>query len=276
MILGRGCLGTAVARPCLAVVFAGSICDSRLSYRLRITWTQVAGGHLKNLSAGNPGGTGRGRLTGRLRGILSIAALLLLFGAGTAASASSARRIACDQDAECERLRDEAQRLYEADKFQLALSALTSAYVIKPDPALLLNMGLTLLGLGRTQEALERCQQFELRVQKRTEQESQLLSLCKQNAQRLEEEARVKAKQAEEASVKAAAETAAAELAAAEKEKAERAQRERPLYKRAWFWGVLGGVVAAGVIVGVTVGVVTSPAYRTPADLEVFQVQLRF
>ena len=181
------------------------------------------------------------------------------------------------------RLRDEAQRLYEADKFQLALSALTSAYVLKPDPALLLNMGLTLLGLGRTQEALERCQQFELRVQKRTEQESKLLSLCKENAQRLEEEARAKAKQAEEASAKAAAdsakaaaEKAAAELAAAEKEKAQRAQRERPVYKRAWFWGVIGGVVAAGVITGVTVGVVTSPAYRTPADLEVFQVQLRF
>lgn len=274
MTLGSDGLGTAAARTCLAVVFAGSICDSKLSYRLRITWTQVAGGHVKNLSAGNPGGTGRGRLTGRLLGILGIAALLLLFGAGTAAAA--ARRISCDQDAECERLRDEAQRLYEADKFQLALSALTSAYVIKPDPALLLNMGLTLLGLGRTQEALERCQQFELRVQKRTEQESELLSLCKQNAQRLEEEARLKAKQAEEASVKAAAETAAAELAAAEKEKAQRAQRERPLYKRAWFWGVLGGVVAAGVITGVTVGVVTSPAYRTPADLEVFQVQLRF
>ena len=63
-------------------------------------------------------------------------------------------------------------------------------------------------------EALERCQQFELRVQKRSEQESELLALCKQNAQRLEEESRAKAQQAkadEEAKAKAAVATAAAE-----------------------------------------------------------------
>lgn len=194
------------------------------------------------------------------------------------AVAAAPRRISCDQDAECVRLRDEAQRLYDADKFQLALSALTSAYVIQADPALLLNMGLTLLGLGRQQEALERCQQFEVRMPKRSEQEAQLLSLCKQNVQRIEAESRAKgeeAKAAEEAKTKAAVATAATAAATAEKEKEAREIRARPLYKRPWFWGVIGGIVAAGVIAGVTAGVVTSPAYRTPADLEVFQVQLR-
>lgn len=201
--------------------------------------------------------------------------------AGVAAAAP--RQILCDQNAECKRLRGEAQRLYEEDKFQMAMSALTSAYVIKADPGLLLNMGLTLLGLERSQEALERCQQFELRVPKRSDQENQLLALCKQNAQRLEVEARAKAKQAEEAraqaeeaKTRATAASAAAERVAAEREKEERASRERPVYKRAWFWGVIGGVVAAGVIAGVTAAVVTSPAYRVPGDLEVFQVQLRF
>lgn len=210
-------------------------------------------------------------------GLGFVVLLLLLSGGQVPAIAAAPRRISCDSDPECVRLRDEAQRLYEADKFQLAMSALTSAYVIKADPALLLNMGLTLLGLGQQQEALERCQQFELRVQKRSEQESELLSLCKQNAQRLEEESRAKAQQAkadEEAKAKAAVATAAAEAATAEKEKEARALRERPIYKRPWFWGVIGGVVAAGVIAGVTAGVLTSPAYRTPSDLEVFQVQL--
>lgn len=224
---------------------------------------------MKNRSAGNPCGTHRGSLI--------FVALLMVIGGSISAVAAAPRRISCEPDPECLRLRDEAQRLYEADKFQLALSALTSAYVLKADPALLLNMGLTLLGLGRQQEALERCQQFELRVQKRSEQEAELLSLCKQNAQRLEVESRAKAeqaKEAEEAKAKAAAATAAAEAATAEKEKEARALRARPVYKRPWFWGVLGGVVAAGVIAGVTAGVLTSPAYRTPADLEVFQVQL--
>jgi hypothetical protein len=225
---------------------------------------------LKNLLAGNPCGVRRGSLI--------FVALLMVFDGSSAAVAAAPRQSSCDSDPECLRLRDEAQRLYEADKFQMALSALVSAYVIKADPALLLNMGLTLLGLGRQQEALERCQQFELRVQKRSEQENQLLALCKQNAQRLEEESLAKAKEAkeaEEAKAKAAAVTAAAEAAAAEKEKAARESRARPLYKRPWFWGVIGGIVAAGVIAGVAAGVLTSPAYRVPADLEVFQVQLR-
>lgn len=223
---------------------------------------------MTNASAGNRCASHRGWL-------ILVAVLTALGGSVTAASAAP-KRISCEQDPECVRLRDEAQRLYESDQFQMALSALTSAYVLKADPALLLNMGLTLLGLSRPQEALERCQQFELRVPKRSEQESQLLALCKQNAHRLEEEARAKANAAEEAKAKAAAAAAAADVAAAAKETEQREQRERPLYKRPWFWGVIGGVAAAGVIAGVTAGVLTSPAYRIPADLEVFQVQLTF
>jgi tetratricopeptide (TPR) repeat protein len=30
---------------------------------------------------------------------------------------------------------------------------------------------------------------------------------------------------------------------------------KKPLYKKGWFWGVIGGTVAAAVIVGVTVGI---------------------
>lgn len=226
------------------------------------------GGFVKNRSAGS--------LYAMARGILIIVLSLAASGASMNLAAAAPKRISCDQDAECARLRSEAQRLYEADKFQLALSALTSAYVIKADPALLLNMGLTLLGLGRTQEALERCQQFELRVQKPIDQETQLLWLCKKNAQRLEEEARAKAKEAEEAQGKERAAKAAAEVAAAQREQEQREQRERPIYKRGWFWGVIGGVAAAGIIAGVTAGVLTSPAYRVPSDLEVFRAELRF
>ncbi len=221
---------------------------------------------MKNLSAGNA--------LGALRRNLSLIVLGIVL-AGSAVSAEAApKRISCESDPECVRLRNEGQRMYEADNFQMALSALISAYVIQADPVLLLNMGLTLLGLGRHQEALERCQQFELRVPKRSEQENSHLALCKKNAERMAAESSAKAKEAEEARTKAAAASAAVEAAAAEKEREARAQQARPVYKRAWFWGVIGGIVAAGVIVGVTAAVLTSPAHRTPADLEVFQVQL--
>lgn len=32
--------------------------------------------------------------------------------------------------------------------------------------------------------------------------------------------------------------------------------QNRPVYKKAWFWGLIGGIIAAGIITGVTVGVV--------------------
>ena len=224
---------------------------------------------MKNPPAGKP--------CAAYRGWLILVAVLVALGGSVPAGAAPAKRILCEHDPECVRLRDEAQRLYDKDQFQMALSALMSAYVLKADPALLLNMGLTLIGLERPQEALERCQQFELRVPKRSEQETQLLTLCKHNVQRLEEEARAKAVAEEQARAKATAATAAtaaAEAAAAAKAQEQREQRQRPLYKRAWFWGVIGGVAAAGVIAGVTAGVLTSPAHRIPGDLEVFQVQL--
>ena len=110
---------------------------------------------MNNLSAGNPCGTAR-----RLCGRLIVAALLVVFCADITAAAAAPRNISCNQSPECVRLRAEAQRLYEEDKFQMSLSALMSAYVLKADPALLLNMGLTLIGLERAQEALERCQQM--------------------------------------------------------------------------------------------------------------------
>lgn len=35
-------------------------------------------------------------------------------------------------------------------------------------------------------------------------------------------------------------------------------EQNRPIYKKAWFWGLIGGVVAAGVITGVTAGVLVN------------------
>lgn len=35
-------------------------------------------------------------------------------------------------------------------------------------------------------------------------------------------------------------------------------EQNRPIYKKAWFWGIIGGVVAAGVITGVTAGVLVN------------------
>jgi hypothetical protein len=45
---------------------------------------------------------------------------------------------------------------------------------------------------------------------------------------------------------------------------------QKPVYKKGWFWGVLGGVVAAGAIVaGVVVGTATTIGPNTPATLTI-------
>ena len=46
------------------------------------------------------------------------------------------------------------------------------------------------------------------------------------------------------------------------------AQKEAPVYKRRWFWGLLGGLVAVAVITGVTVGVVLKNPPEPVGDLE--------
>lgn len=44
-------------------------------------------------------------------------------------------------------------------------------------------------------------------------------------------------------------------------------RRDRPLYKRAWFWGVLGGTLTAATVVAVTAGVLaTRPPEPPPTD----------
>jgi tetratricopeptide (TPR) repeat protein len=44
-------------------------------------------------------------------------------------------------------------------------------------------------------------------------------------------------------------------------------ERRKPLYKKPWFWGVVGGAAAAVIIVGVTVGVVESRQLPSGIDI---------
>ncbi len=50
---------------------------------------------------------------------------------------------------------------------------------------------------------------------------------------------------------------------------------EKPIYKKAWFWGLIGGVVAAGVVAGVTTAVVVQK-YQIPDNVYIYQAGLRF
>jgi hypothetical protein len=47
-------------------------------------------------------------------------------------------------------------------------------------------------------------------------------------------------------------------------------EQKKPIYKKAWFWATLGGIVVAGAVVGTAVGVTSSgPGPDTPASLTI-------
>jgi hypothetical protein len=71
----------------------------------------------------------------------------------------------------------------------------------------------------------------------------------------------------------------AARLHAAERQQAEAALRkeiarkELPVYKRKWFWGLLGGLIGTGVVAGVVVGVLARPPPEPVGSLNTQEVR---
>lgn len=45
-------------------------------------------------------------------------------------------------------------------------------------------------------------------------------------------------------------------------------EQSKPVYKKPWFWGIIGGVVAAGIVTGVVLGV-TKPWERPPDGIKI-------
>ncbi len=46
-------------------------------------------------------------------------------------------------------------------------------------------------------------------------------------------------------------------------------ERRKPLYKKPWFWGVVGGATAAILIIGISVGVAESR--QLPSGIDIIQ-----
>jgi tetratricopeptide (TPR) repeat protein len=203
----------------------------------------------------------------------------LILGAGDGERAASAQGqapaspgAAASSDKRTTReLIDSATKHFQAGEYDAAISDFYAAYQKKPLPALLFNIAQAHRKAEHWQEALtlyERFMKDDPKSQLVPEAEAHSAAMrAKIDAQKAsaEREAaeRLAKQRAEEAEALAVAREAERKKAEAALLLAASRKSEKPIYKRGWFWGVIGGVVAAGAI---TAGVVIAVKLKEPAS----------
>lgn len=154
----------------------------------------------------------------------------------------------------------EATRLYKVGKFDESIVELQAAYRINPQPWLLINIGRCHLKANRPNEALDAYNQALKGKVDASEQKEILAGISsairKRDKQR--EDERLAAEQRTAATVQEKALLPPPPLPAVPEKK--------PLYKKAWFWGIIGGGVAA-VGLAVVLGVTLRPTSTLPDDV---------
>lgn len=165
-------------------------------------------------------------------------------------------------------------------RFDEAIAYLTVAYSRQPAPPILFNIGQAHRKAGHTQKALEFYERF-LRDHARSPLVPEAAAQADaMRAKLAAEQATVKKTEAEQLARELAEHAEqAAQLHEAERLQAdaalrkEVARKELPVYKRKWFWGLLGGLVGAGVIAGVAVGLALRPPPEPTGDLATQEVR---
>jgi tetratricopeptide (TPR) repeat protein len=168
---------------------------------------------------------------------------------------------------------------FSSSRYDEAIAYLNVAYNRQPYPPLLFNTAQAHRKAAHTAKALELYERFL-----RENPQSPLVPEAAAHAEAMR--ARLAADQATEA--KTEAEQLARERAEAaeraslahetERRQAEEAlrklmaQKERPVYKRKLFWGLLGGLVGAGIITGVAVGLALRPPPEPSGSLSTQEV----
>jgi tetratricopeptide (TPR) repeat protein len=173
---------------------------------------------------------------------------------------------------------DSATKLFQAGSYDQAIVEFQVAYTKRQLPTLLFNIAQAHRKAGHWSEALALYERFL-----RDDPKSALLPEAEAHAAamraRLDAERASQEREAAERLAQRRAEEAEALAKAreAERQKADEAllaaakQKEKPIYKKAWFWGVIGGLAAAGAV---TAGVVIAVQQREPsADLGVRVVE---
>lgn len=167
-----------------------------------------------------------------------------------------------------------ATRAFSEEQYETALAYLSAAYARSPLPPILFNIAQTQRKAGYTRAALSTYRRFLV-----TAPQSPLVPEASAHIAAMQ--AKLEAEQATRE--RALAEQRAHDIAAqaerlskartAEREQAQRdlrralSSREQPIYRRKWFWGLVGGLVASSVVVGLSVGLAPKVPPEPVGDL---------
>jgi len=164
---------------------------------------------------------------------------------------------ACERDPECLRLYQGGRGYAQRQQYDEALMEYKSAYERVPTPLLLLNIGRMQHKSGRLEQAIASYQAFLLAPLHPKD------AAGRQAARKYLEEAGAalaERKSAPNLRVQDPQPTPVQPEPTLEKPPA----AKQPVYRKWWFWTGLGGIVVAGVGVGIVIALTTKPNYPEP------------
>lgn len=156
----------------------------------------------------------------------------------------------------------EASASYNLGHYEQALSQFEDAYRMKSDPAFLFN-------IAQCQRQLHRYDEAENSYRAYLRESNAVLESTRSKIERIIDEMHVAsksdaAKHSLDLSARPATQTPQAVQPSTNVLTASPPPKSQPVYKKAWFWGVIGGAVAV-VAVGVGVGVGIGAAPHNPS-----------
>ncbi len=196
--------------------------------------------------------------SGQLLALLALLFGLCLAGAPQVAQAADEPLVAdlCLSDEECKQHYDTARSLSQAEQYEAALVEYQRAYARKPAPWLLINIGRMQQKMGRDEEAMVSFDRYLALDNQSADLRPRVQAYRMEVAQRLSD----KQRQVRDAALEAA------ERKLAQQTPKEEPPRKLPIYKRWWFWAIVGGGVAVVAATGVAVGLATQPREPTVPD----------
>lgn len=164
-------------------------------------------------------------------------------------------------------------QLYEGKSYEEAVVELQKAYEIRQLPRLLLNIGTVYRKMGKAREALSYYELY-LKAEPNPPRKirKELDEFIPQTRALLEKPSGKDGQPQPGASPTPNGQPGSPDPAT---KPTTASSSEPPIYKRPWFWGVVGGAAAVVLIAGIAGGVVAEQR-KIPGDIQIIQLQLRF
>jgi tetratricopeptide (TPR) repeat protein len=172
----------------------------------------------------------------------------------------------CLELTECRKYFESARQLSDARQYNAALTAYEKAYALRPSAWLLINIGRVQQKLGRPVDAVTSFQRFLADAER---QPAEAVDAAREYLKQAESD--IAAQREKERLAAQPARSSPAEVSTAARSGESAQAVEKPVYKKWWFWLILGGtaaVAASAVAVGISVGTAgSSEPPRAPVHI---------